>query len=130
MNEILAEAEPFELPPDAGPEGQLLLHLEAFCTGKAQARDKNELLLGRPWTDEERITWFRSRDFLKYCDQQHFRNYREKEMFAVFRRNGGTNRKFMLKGKCVAGWGFPAFQQQTEEFDHVEIPTGDEGGQY
>lgn len=132
VNILLAEAEVLELPPDAGPEGQLMLHLEAFCTGKAAAQDRNELLVGRPWTDADDytgkgagLTWFRSKDFVKFCDQQHFRSFKEKEMWAVFRRHGGQNHHFQLKGKCVAAWGFPAFAQQTEDFDAVTVPDAE-----
>jgi hypothetical protein len=28
----------------------------------------------------------------------------------------------MLKGKCVAVWGFPTFAEQTEELEQVSIP--------
>jgi len=128
VNDLLAEAEVLELPPDAGPEGQLMLHLEAFCTGKAQARDKAELVLGRPWTDDDNVTWFRSRDFVKFCDQHHFRAFREAELWAVFRRHGGKNHRFMIKGQCVGAWGFPAFAKQTEDFDPVAIPETEEKG--
>ena len=122
INEILAEAEILELPPDAGAEGQLLIHLESFLTGKLKALDRSELLTGRPWTEEGGITWFRSKDFHKYCDGQHFRAFKEKETWAIFRRRGGKNDRFMLKGKCVAVWGFPAFTEQSEELEAVQIP--------
>lgn len=126
VNQLTAEAEVHDLPPDAGREGQLILHLEAFCTGKSMANDKSELLLGRPWTCEHGLTWFRSKDFVKFCDQQHFREFKEKEMWGIFRRHGAKNTRYMLKGKCVAAWGFPAFAEQTEDFEPVMLPEGEE----
>jgi hypothetical protein len=62
---------------------------------------------------------------MKYLDQQHFREFKEKEVWGRFRRNGGKHTTYMLKGKCVAAWGFPAFAQQTEELERVEIPVED-----
>jgi hypothetical protein len=122
VNELLEEAETFELPHDAGPEGQLMLHLEAFCTGKASARDQSELLTGKPWTDPEGLTWFRSKDFVKYLDQNHFREFKQKELYAIFRSKGGKYDKLMIKGKCVSVWAIPAFAKQVEELDEVVIP--------
>lgn len=126
VNELLAEAEVLGLPSDVGPEGQLMLHLEAFCTGKVQAIDKAELLLGRPWTDENGITWFRSKDFVKFLDQQHFREFKQKEFYAVFRRHGCKHDTLTLKGVCVAVWGLPGFKTQKEAFDPVEVLVADE----
>ena len=139
LNELLAEAEPDELPSDAGPEGRLMQLLEGFLTGKVKGLVKSELLTGRPWTGDvhgdelkegkEPYTWFRSQDFYKYCQQQHFNALKEKEYFAIFRRRGGKNRKFMLKGKCVGVWGFPSFTEQTEELEQVVIPMDNDSGE-
>ena len=122
VNEIMAEAIEVDLPEDAGPEGQLMLHLEAFTNGKAQARDKSELLIHRPWHDAGMV-WFRSKDFFTYLDQQHFRQFKEKEMWPIFRKNGAKHDKFMIKGVCVGVWGVKAFAQQNEDFDEVVIPV-------
>ena len=100
-----------------------MLHLEAYCTGKVKGLDRSELLLGRPWTDEKNITWFRSKDFYKYLDQQHFREFKPKELYAVFRRHGCIDDNLMIKGKCVAAWGLPAFTEQIEELDEVKVLT-------
>jgi hypothetical protein len=123
MNELLGEAEVEELPADAGPEGQLMLQLEAFTTGRLQARDKSELLLKKPWHDGEGKVWFRSKDFMEHLDRVHFRQFKEREMWAVFRRKGATNAKLMIKGVCVGVWGFPEFARQNEDFDAVEVIT-------
>ena len=125
INDILAEAEVMELPQDAGPEGQFWLHLETFCTGKIQAKDKSELLLGRPWV-EEGVQWFRSQDLMKYLDQQRFREYKEKEIWGILRRKEAKHTTFMIKGKCVAVWGVEEFQIQTEDFDKPEIQDKEE----
>ena len=123
MNELLTEAEEHNLPIDAGPEGQLMLHLEAFCNGKSHARDKSELLTGKPWTDEDGLTWFRSKDFMKYLDQNHFREFKQKELYKIFRRHGGKHDTPMLKGRCVAVWAIPQFAKQNEDFEEPHIPT-------
>jgi len=133
VNDMLSDVEEIEAPVDAGPEGQLMLHLEAFCTGKIQARDRTELILGKPFTGilkDHHVTpmcWFRSKDFVKYLDQQHFREFSSKEIYPVIRRRGAKHTTIMMKGTCVAVWGVGTFATQTEDFDMVEIPVECEG---
>ena len=53
-----------EVAMDASTSGQFYDYLEEFCRFLQQAQDKEEILLRRPWTDEEEnITYFRLRDF-------------------------------------------------------------------
>lgn len=122
MNMLLDKAEVADLAEDAGPEGQLWVHLESFCTGKAQARVQEELVTGKPWHSEGRI-FFRSQDLFKYLEVNRFREFSERQMFAIFRRNGAKHHKFMLRGKCVACWSVPDFKQIQGELD---IPNVDE----
>ena len=53
-----------EVAQDASISGQFYDYLEEFCRHQQQAQDKEEILLRRPWTDEEQdITFFRLKDF-------------------------------------------------------------------
>lgn len=125
MNDLLATAEIHELAPDAGPEGQLMIHLEDFCTNKAQAKVKEELIIGKPWLDNGRV-YFRSGDLMKYLDQQRYRTFKEKEIWTILRRQGAKHHQFTLKGKCVSCWSVDEFSQQTEGFDHEPMENSDE----
>lgn len=127
VNELLSEAEGLDLPPDAGPEGQLMQHLEGFCNGKTAAYDVTELTMGRPWTEEETgMVWFRSKDLVAYLDRVHFKEFKQRELYPIFRKNGAIDKHFMIKGACVSAWGIPAFPKQTEELDAIALPV--EGG--
>ena len=42
-----------EVSQDASIEGQFYDFLEEFCTSMQQAQAKEEILLRRPWTDED-----------------------------------------------------------------------------
>lgn len=117
INNILDQAENIDMAEDAGPEGQLWIHLENFCCGKVQARNKDELILGKPWNDKEdeeklgpRI-YFRSPDFLKYLDTQRFKHFKERQIYAILRRNGARHHKFMIKNKCVSCWSITTFNE-------------------
>jgi len=106
-----------EAPPDSGPEGRFWGLVEQFCTGRAQAKTQDELLRGMPWTDNG-LTYFRSRDLIKYLDQQHFRDFRERQIWAILRRDDKViHGQFNIKGVCIQWWAVPEFQIQTEEFD-------------
>jgi hypothetical protein len=123
VNELMSEAEYVVAPRDSGPEGQLWLHLEAFCTGKVQAKSREDLIMNRPYTEEGR-TYFRSPEFLKYLDQQHYRGYSSKDIYTVLRRGGGKHGQFNIKGLNVQWWSVPEFNRQTEDFDHVSVDDG------
>lgn len=128
LNELLSSADTKDLPCDAGPEGQFLMHLESFCTGRFKAADKGEILLGRPWTGmmhpahgDDR-TWFSSKALMKHLDVNHFRKFDEKQIWAVLRRHGAIHYSTTYKGKTLNVWGIIPFPEQTEDFDCVEIP--------
>jgi hypothetical protein len=130
INELLDEAIVHEMAEDAGPEGHLWIHLENFLTGKVQARTKEELLLGKPWRDLENtegkgdLIYFRSPDLMKYLDAQRFKQFKERQIYAILRRRGAVHDKFMLKGKCISVWGIEPFAQQNSMFDVPQMKQG------
>jgi hypothetical protein len=104
---MLEKIEIIEAPDDAGPEGQFFTQLEAFCTDKAQARNREELVLGKPWKEEGRI-FFRSSDFMKFLENSRFREITSsKEVWAILRKAGAKHRQFQIKRKCVRVWSVP-----------------------
>lgn len=116
LEKLTETMEEVEAPNDAGPEGQFLHHVEQFCTGRAQARSRDELLQGKPWTEEGR-TYFRSSDLIRYLDQQHFKAFKQREMWTIVQRHDGASHSYKLKGKQVQCWSLPEFEQQKEDYD-------------
>ena len=121
MNEILESAEILQLAPDAGIEGQMMILVEEFCTGRTQAKTRDELLLGKPWTEDGR-TYLRSGDLARFFDQQRFRAVKEKDIYPILKRHGAAHHKFNILGKCVSCWSVKAFTMQTEEFEREDMP--------
>jgi hypothetical protein len=121
LNEILDTAIVKELAPDSGPEGQMYIHLEEFCTNKARAKVRDEMIVGKPFHEDGRV-YFRSGDFLKYLDQQRFRAIKSDDIFPILKRGGAKHHRFNLKGKHVQCWSVEAFTEQTEDFDREELP--------
>lgn len=133
VSEKLLNVDIIEAPPDSGPEGQFLLHLENFCVARAAANTLDEVILGKPFhcvsADDTRLpaaaigtTLFRSFDLLRYLDQQHFNDFQERQVWAALRRIGVEHYRVLIKSRSVPVWAIRSFRQQTEDF--TIPPTG------
>jgi hypothetical protein len=117
VQDRLANIELIEAPEEASPEGRFLWHLEQFCVATANARAREEMLLGKPWTDDGRH-YFRSEDLMRYLNQHHFRDITARKAWSLLRQKAGaTHKQFQLKGRCVQCWSIPEFTRQTETFE-------------
>jgi len=105
---------------DGSLAGQFEAHLQEFCTDRAQALNRDELLLRKPWT-EEGITWFRLKDLTDYLTRNKFTYFNTGQLVQALRNIKGKSDKFNLKGRTVRVWGVPAYQQQDSAFDIKEI---------
>ena len=120
LGTLLTNVVVVEAPKDASVEGQFLALVEAFCTGRAQARSSDELLQGKPWCDGGRV-YFRSTDLSRYLAQQQFRELLKPKIWAIIKRSGGTSQEMTLKGKVPKVWSLPEFSKQTEPFDVPDV---------
>ncbi|OGC94291.1 MAG: hypothetical protein A2W25_16455 [candidate division Zixibacteria bacterium RBG_16_53_22] len=120
IHDRLANVELIEAPQEASPEGRFLWHLEQFCVVSANARVREEMLLGKPFTDEGRH-FFRSEDLMRYLNQHGFREVTARKAWSMLReRAGAKHTQFQLKGRCVQCWSIPEFPKQSENFEpHV-----------
>jgi hypothetical protein len=117
MKEKCENAEEQEAPADAGSKGQLINFLEDFCTGYAQAQTRDEMILGKPWTDDkEKRTYFRSGDFQKFLQQQRFVGFDGRKLWNALRTIGAEHHQFHEKGKNIQCWSVPSFPEQNEDF--------------
>ena len=117
-----------EVPEDATPEGQWWVHLGRFCTGRAQARTLDELLLAKPFTDAAAgRTYFCATDALAYLHQQRVPALTEKRFYTFLRRRGVAHHFQVVKGKPLNYWSVPAFAAQTEAF---EVPRAENRGDF
>ena len=114
IRDKLRDVEVIEVPDDAKPEGVMLFHLERYCTGRARARNKDELLMFKPYT-EEGYTYFSATHFKQYLEQQRLR-VNERQLWSWLRNNGATTRFWNVKGKGVNTWCIKAFPTQDEDF--------------
>lgn len=123
ITESLGKLEITAVPDDATRGGQLMVHLQRFCTGRVQGRSLDELLMGKPFTDPEVArTFFCSSDFLQYLQQHRVNGVSEKELYTWLRDHGVEHHRQKLKGKTTSYWSLPQFERQTEDFATPRIP--------
>lgn len=120
VQERLDRVTHIEVPIDATAEGQWWVYMERFCTGRAQGRSMDELLLGKPFTERGR-TYFCSSDLLEYLHKQRVSGVTEKKLFTFLRKHQAKHHFYNLKGKGLNCWSVPQFQAQTEEHDVPRI---------
>lgn len=103
-----------EVPRDATPRGRLVMHLEEFCTGRVSAKNHEELILGRPWTDKGRH-YFRMSDLMAYLDRRGFDELPKNYVALYIRELGSEHHFFNIKGKACNCWSIPQFVHQPDQ---------------
>ena len=99
-----------EVSLDASVEGKFYDFLEEFCTGMQLAESKEELLLRRPYTDEEDgRTFFRLKDFEAFLKKQQFYEYKSHKIAQRLRDINGAAVTVKIKGRAVRVWAIPAY---------------------
>lgn len=102
-----------EVPQHATPRGHLLAMFEEFIGSRVQARTKEEIVLGKPLT-ENGSTYFRMRDFIRFLDRQRFSMFGHHEIISILRDEFGIrDHRFRIAGRIVATMVVPA-QEQSE----------------
>ncbi len=115
LTEYTLKAEIVTPPPDATARGQMWVALQRFCLGRAQGKSMDELLLGKPFTQDGR-THFQSSDFLSYLQQQGVRGVTERLLYGWLHDRGLEHHASTLNGQTVDYWSVPEFTPQDEPF--------------
>lgn len=143
INLLLENVQHLDPPPaDASTEGMFWDLLEQFCTGRTQAQSKEEILLGKPWTNEGR-TYFRTSDLLKFLTRQQFKEYKITQIAKVLKmrkdpsdsrlplekqRDLCTHEGSRIGSKFVNLWSVPEFARRDESLAVADLIDKDEGG--
>ena len=100
-----------EVAEDASTNGQFYDYLEEFCAHMQKANDKEEILLKRPWTDDDtNTTLFRLKDFEAFLKRNKFFEYKTHKIAQRLRDLGGQSRLLRIKERPVRVWAIPAFE--------------------
>jgi len=104
-----------EAPVDASPEGQFWEMMEKFCTGRAQALNLEEIVLGKPFSEKGR-TFFRMADMLAFLSRHKFFEFKSTKIASMLKDAGAEHHFNNIKGRGVNYWSIPEFAKQTEGF--------------
>ena len=117
VNSKMNKALKIPVSNDGSVSGQFLAHLQEFCTDRAQAHKKEEMLLRQPYS-EEGITYFRLQDLHSYLIRNKFTHYSNTgQIIAELQKIDGKHKFWKLKGKGVNTWGVPSFDEQDSEHE-------------
>ena len=99
-----------EVSQDASIQGQFYEFLEEFCTAMQKAESREEILLRRPWTDEEEsLIYFRLKDFEAFLKKNKFFELKSHKIAQRLRDINGESLLLKIKGRPVRVWKIPAF---------------------
>jgi hypothetical protein len=119
IQEALDNVNEISMPEDSSSQGQLIEHLETFCTSRGVAKTKDEILLGKPWTDGM-FTYFRMKDFSSYLERQHFRSFQTHQISAIIKNHellDTVHSFFNIKGTGVNVWRINSFAKNDIKFE-------------
>lgn len=116
-----------EVSEDASIDGQFYDYLEEFCSTMQAASTKDEIILRRPYTDEEKgLTYFRLRDFEAHLRKNKFFEYKSHKIAQRLRDRNGESVVIKIKGKPVRVWAIPSFDNPVVEVDTPDFNSGQE----
>ena len=102
-----------EVSIDVSIEGQFMELLESFCTDLAQASVRDEILLGKPWTDEH-VTYFRLKDLKSFLIKNRFTEMGTNRIAAKLKDLGAEHHFWNVKKRGVNVWAIDAFEYDEE----------------
>ena len=103
---------------DTSLSGQFYDMLEEFSTHMQSAMDREEILLRRPWTDdEEGRTYFRLKDFEAFLKRNKFFEYKSNRIAQRLRDIDGKSEQVKIKGQRVRCWSIPAYKKIEDGFE-------------
>jgi len=116
-----------EASEDSSVDGAFYDYLEDFCRNMQTASDKEEILLRRPWTDEDSgKTFFRLRDFESFLKRQRFFEFKTHMISQRLRDINGESSTLRIKGRVVRVWSIPAFEIPDSDLSVPDFGPNDE----
>jgi len=120
LSSFLATADVVSLPEDASPLGQLWQHIIMFLTDGVVAIEKEKLLLGVPYREEEKI-YFRSTDLFAYLNSRRIPYKSPQQVWELLRGRGGDKTAWKISGKFTNVWYVPAPNE--DEIEQASLMT-------
>jgi hypothetical protein len=118
LKEMVETEQITEASEDTSVTGKFNDLLEEFAAHMQQAMARDELLMGRPWTDDDEAkTYFRMKDLEAHLKRNNFAGLTPPKMAQRLRDMGGEPVSLFLKNRTVRCWRIPKFDKQDAPFD-------------
>ena len=102
-----------EVSDDVTIEGQFMELLESFCTDMAQANTRDEILLGKPYTEDGK-TYFRIKDLKDYLVKHRFTDMETNRIASKLRDLKAEHKFWNIKGRGTNVWYIKEFKYDEE----------------
>ena len=117
LKEMVETEQISEASEDTSVTGRFMDLLEEFTTHMQQAMDRDEIIMGRPYTDDDEAkTYFRMKDLEAHLLRNNFKGLSSPKMAQRLRDMGGEPISLFLKGRTVRCWRIPRFAKQDAPF--------------
>jgi len=118
LKEMVETEQITEASEDTSVTGKFNDLLEEFAAHMQQAMARDEMLMGRPWTDDDEAkTYFRMKDLEAHLKRNNFAGLSAPKMAQRLRDMGGEPVSLFLKNRTVRCWRIPKFDKQDAPFD-------------
>ena len=108
-----------EVSDDVTIEGQFMELLESFCTDMAQANTRDEILLGKPYTEDGK-TYFRIKDLKDYLGKHRFTDMQTNQIASKLRDLKAEPKFWNIKGRGTNVWYINEFDYSEETKEGLE----------
>jgi len=105
-----------EVTSDVSTEGQFLELLESFTTDLAQASTRDEVLLGKPYS-EGGYTYFRIKDFREFLVKHRFTELETNRIASKLRDMKAKTKFWNLKGRGTNVWYIKEFEYKDDTLE-------------
>ena len=117
LREMVESEQITEATEDTSLTGRFNDLVEEFTTHMQQALDRDEILMGRPWVnDDEAKVYFRMKDLEAHLTRNNFKGLSHPKMAQRIRELGGEPISLLLKGRTARCWRMPRFAGQDAPF--------------
>jgi hypothetical protein len=128
VDALLANATRISVPEELTTKGQFQELLEMFCTARLQARSPEELMTGKPWT-EDNYTHFKLSSLQEFLKRHNFTTYTRGQITERLKEmNNGeeADKQYRFKDnknkwQTVRVWFIPEIKKGDVEFPKVTI---------
>lgn len=118
INELMTNLTVIDSPRDGSTSGHFEDLVEEFCAGRFQARNMDEILLGKPYTEGD-YTLFRLSDLMRFLKESRFDEYGRNQAVSRLKDMRAEPRVVRLAGTQKRVWAIPAF----EATENLRLPA-------